>query len=66
MHAVHLGEPGECLKVWLPRSLAIGAEGFNGDIEPDFIPVLEAVGDGLLGRIDTQAYAVKDRREPLP
>lgn len=59
MDAVHLGEPGECLKVCLPRSLAIGPEAFNGDIGPDFIPVLEAVGDGLLGRIYPQAPAVK-------
>ena len=39
-------------------TLSVGSEGFDGDVQPDLVPVLKAVGDGLLGRVDSHRYII--------
>lgn len=58
MNTIDLGELHQGLKVRLPFALAIGPKPFNAEVQPDLIPVLKAVGDGLLGRIDAHRDAI--------
>ena len=58
LDTIDLSELHQGLKVRLPLTLSIGSEGFHGDVEPDLVLVLKAVGDGLLGRIDLHRYVV--------
>jgi len=52
------GEGGQGLKVRFPLALSEVAKGLNCDVNPDFVPVLETIGDGLLGRIDSDWHAI--------
>jgi hypothetical protein len=58
LDAIDLGELSQRLKVWLRRTLAVGPESLNRDVESDLVPILKAVGDGLLRGIDPYRYAV--------
>ena len=58
LDSIDLSELHQRLKVWLPLALSVGPEGFNGDIDPDFIPVFKAVDDSFFGRVDPHRHLV--------
>jgi hypothetical protein len=51
-------KPENRLEVRLPFALPIGAKAFDCDVNCDLVPVLEAVGNGLLRRINSNRYAI--------
>jgi hypothetical protein len=53
-----LAKPETALKVRFPLALPVGAKGFDCDINPDLVPVFEAVSDGLLRRINSNRYTI--------
>src|ERR1019366_7159638 len=58
VHAVDPSESRERLKIRLTCPLAVGPESFDGDVQPDLVPVLEAVGNGLFGRVHSHGNLV--------
>jgi hypothetical protein len=58
LHAVNLRKFCNRLKIGLPLLIPIRSESFDGNVKPDFIPVLETIGNRLFGRIYPDRYTV--------
>ena len=58
MNAVHFGIAEEQFRVWLFSSFLICSEGFDGEVQANFVSVFETVGDGFLRRIDAYLNSI--------
>ena len=58
VYAVDPGESRERLKIRFTCPFAVGPESFDGDVQPNLVPVLEAVGNRLFGRVHSHGNLV--------